>query len=87
MVSYSIQLFFAYQCGIGKLCFITSLYAFFLITACSEFDVLFKNFGNICIIIIYIVLLSHHFTQFGKTDTRHKNLIIALNKNMPPGSF
>ena len=26
------------------------------------------------------------FKQFVRKDTRHKNLFIALNKNMPPGS-
>ena len=67
----------------------------FVITACSKFDVIFINFCNICITIIYVVgvtcFCSHlsrlTFKQFVRTDTRHENLIIALNKNMPPGSF
>ena len=37
-----------------------------------------------------VFVLGYHFSlkQFVRKDTRHKNLIIALNnKNMPPGSF
>ena len=75
--------------------FVFLRFFFFLITACSEFDVLFINFCNICITIICIVgvmcfcsyLSLSTFKQFVRTDTRHKNLIIALNKNMPAGSF
>ena len=47
------------QVCIFYLCFWkTSFYVFlhpFVVTACSEFIVLFINFGNICIIITYIV--------------------------------
>ena len=69
----------------------------FVFSACFEFDVIFMNFCNICIIIIYILgvrypvfVLTYHFSikQFVRTDTGHKNLITAINKkNMPPGSF
>ena len=33
--------------------------------------------------------LTYQFSlkQFERGDTRHKNLLIALDKNMPPGSF
>ena len=37
-----------------------------------------------------VFVLGYRFSlkQFVRKDTRHKNLIIALNnKNMPPGSF
>ena len=46
----------------GRLVF--CLYAFFVITACSEFDVLFINFCNICIIIIYIVGITCFCSHF-----------------------
>ena len=56
--------------------------AVFVITACSEFHVLFINFLNICTTIIYIVgvmcFCSHlsllTFKQFVRTNTCHKNL-------------
>ena len=39
-----------------------------------------------------VTFISSHlslitFKQFVKTDPRHKNLLIALDKNLPPGSF
>ena len=70
----------------GKLVF--CLFAIFVFSACSEFDLILINFFNVCIIIIYIVgvrycvfVLPYHFSirQFVRTDTRHKNLITALN--------
>ena len=67
----------------------------FVITACSEFDVLLINFCNISITIIYIIgvtfFCSHLsliiFKQFVRTDTRHKNLTIPRNKICLLGAF
>ena len=61
---------------------------FFVFTACSDFNELFINFCNICNHYLYsrcqvpVFILSYHFSikQFVRTDTRHKNLIIALIK-------
>ena len=63
----------------GKLVFYLS--APIVIIASSEFDELFTNLCNIC--------STYQFSlkQFERGDTRHKNLLIALDKNMPPGSF
>ena len=74
------------QYGLCILYLFFCLSALFLISACLEFDVLFINFCNICISIIYIVdvtcfcsdLSLFTFKQFVRKDTRHKNLIIAL---------
>ena len=56
----------------------------FVFSACSEFDVILINFSSFCIIIIYTMdshVLTYHFSlkQFVRTDTRHKNVIAALN--------
>ena len=71
----------------GKLVFCLS--ALFVITVCSEFDALFTNFCNICIIIIYIVgveCFCSHLSVLtwticeNRLDIRHiYKLIIALN--------
>ena len=60
----------------GKLVCFFCLSALFVITACSEFDVLFINFCNIWIIIIYIVVLgvfvlTYHFSLKRFVRTEH----------------
>ena len=64
-----------------------------LFSVCSEFDVIFINFCNFCMILftqssVYVLTCHFLLKQFVRTDKGHKNLIIALNKkNMPPGSL
>ena len=69
--------------------------ALFVFPARSKFGVIFINFCNICIIIVYIVGLKYSVFLFSfiishnlwEQISRHENLITALNKNMPTGSF
>ena len=59
----------------------------FCVSTYSELNIILMNFCNICIIITYIVDVRYsvfalnHFSikQFVRADTRHKNLITALN--------
>ena len=44
-----------------------------------------RTHSNRCQVLCVFVLT--YLKQFAKTDTRHKNLSIALNKNMPLESF
>ena len=63
----------------GKLVF--CFYVLFVFSACSEFDLIFINFDNICIIIIYIVDARYSVLLFSPGEiSRHKNLITALHK-------
>ena len=74
----------------GKLV-VLSFCAFCVYFFCAEFDVIFLNFYNICIIIVYIVgvkcFCSNFFKQFVKTDHIIKIWLQLPIKNMPPESF
>ena len=73
------------------------LSTFFVFFACSEFDVIFINFCNFCIIITYLVdvmysvfwfsLLTSHLNNLWEQIHVIKTWLKLLLKNMPPGSF
>ena len=73
------------------------LSAFFLFSACSEFDVIFMNFCNICKIIIYIVgvrysvflvsLITFQLSNLWEQIHVIKTWLQLLIKNMPPRSI
>ena len=51
-----------------------SFKVFFLFSACSEFNIIFMNFGNICIIIIYIIGVKYPVFLFSLITFQLHNL-------------
>ena len=77
----------------GKL-FSVSFWAFCVFCLfCVEFDVSlnFLKLNNYCLhstrCKMFCAFVITSLKQFVKTDTRHKNVTISLNKNMSPDSF
>ena len=79
----------------GKLVFCLS--ALFVFSSCSEFDVIFINYCNICIIIIDIIGVRYSVFLYSLMTSNLSNLweqirviktwLQLLTKNTSPGSF
>ena len=93
--------FFQYRFIQGCIIFSTNLFdklvvlyfcSFCVYFFCVEFDVIFLNFHNICVIIVFIVgvkcFCSHLLKAIcKKMITCHENLITTLNKKTYPREF